>query len=225
MLLSSSRDKGCKLKPLSSSLCSRSRRWLTFGFRFFCNELISWSSWSKSATEIFWHLTCCLLTDVFVISNVWISNTTDILGIQVNITLEWMPEHLIDSKSTSVQVMAWCFPQQANGMVLSATSHYLNRCWTRSLMPYGITLVIWSQWVNIKLKAKSPLIQYQTSYTDNIKPIWKTFFSIQHIMKRQPHYSSKLWHNFPLTHWPLRVATAGKKISFSISNGSGTAWC
>ena len=47
-----------------------------------------------------------------------------ILSIQVNITLEWMPEDLVDGKkSTLVQVMAWWH---------QATSHYLNQCWPRS---------------------------------------------------------------------------------------------
>ena len=35
-----------------------------------------------------------------------------------------------DDQSTLVQVMAWCH---------QATSHYLNQCWPRSPMPYGIT--------------------------------------------------------------------------------------
>ena len=51
----------------------------------------------------------------------------DILSIQINITLEWMPEDHIDGQPTLVQVMAWC---------RQATSHYLNQYWWRS---YGIT--------------------------------------------------------------------------------------
>ena len=39
----------------------------------------------------------------------------DILSIEINIILEWMPEALVDDKSTLVQVMAWCW---------QATSHY-----------------------------------------------------------------------------------------------------
>ena len=35
-----------------------------------------------------------------------------------------------DDKSTSVWVMAWC---------CQSSSHYLNQCWPRSLMPYDIT--------------------------------------------------------------------------------------
>ena len=41
-----------------------------------------------------------------------------------------MPQDLTDDKSTLVQVMAWC---------RQATSHYLNQCWPRSPMPYGVT--------------------------------------------------------------------------------------
>ena len=50
--------------------------------------------------------------------------------------LRWMPQDLTDDKSTLVQVMAWC---------RQATSHYLNQCWPRSPMPYGVT---GPQWVN-----------------------------------------------------------------------------
>ena len=44
--------------------------------------------------------------------------------------LRWMPLHLIDDKSTLVQVMACC---------RQATSHYRSQCWPRS-MPQGITI-------------------------------------------------------------------------------------
>ena len=46
----------------------------------------------------------------------------------------WMPQNHTKSKFTLVQVMAWC---------CQATSHFLNQCWTRSLMPYGITRPQW----------------------------------------------------------------------------------
>ena len=49
-----------------------------------------------------------------------------------------MPRDLIDDKSTLVQVMAWC---------RQATSHYLNQCWPKYPMPYGVTR---PQWVNFK---------------------------------------------------------------------------
>ena len=42
----------------------------------------------------------------------------------------WMPWDLTDDKSTLVQVMAWC---------RQAASHYLSKCWPRSLLPYDIT--------------------------------------------------------------------------------------
>ena len=48
--------------------------------------------------------------------------------------LEWMPGDLIDGKSTLVQVVAWC---------RQAASHYLNQCWQRHLMPYGVTRPHW----------------------------------------------------------------------------------
>ena len=57
-------------------------------------------------------------------------------GISYEIALRWMPLDLTDDKSTLVQVMAWC---------CQATSHYLNQCWPRSPMLYGVTR---PQWVN-----------------------------------------------------------------------------
>ena len=51
-------------------------------------------------------------------------------GISCEIVLIWMSLDFTDDQSTLVQVMAWC---------RQATSHYLNLCWSRSLLPYGIT--------------------------------------------------------------------------------------
>ena len=53
--------------------------------------------------------------------------------------------HLIHEKSALFQVMAWCH---------QATSHYLSKCWPRSLSPYGVTR---PQWVN----SSSSLVQNQ----------------------------------------------------------------
>ena len=53
-----------------------------------------------------------------------------ILSISGEIVLKWMPQDLTDDKSTLVQVMAWCH---------QATSHYLNQCCSRSLLPYSGT--------------------------------------------------------------------------------------
>ena len=61
---------------------------------------------------------------------------TDGSDIFREIALRWIPLDLIDAKSTSVQVMAWCH---------QATSHYLSQCWPRFMSPYGITR---PQWVN-----------------------------------------------------------------------------
>ena len=44
--------------------------------------------------------------------------------------LIWMLLGFTDDKSTLVQVMAWC---------RQATSHYLSKCWPRSMLPYGVT--------------------------------------------------------------------------------------
>ena len=41
------------------------------------------------------------------------------------------------NKSTLVHIMAWCH---------QAPCHYMNQCWPRSLLPYGVTR---SQWVRV----------------------------------------------------------------------------
>ena len=58
----------------------------------------------------------------------------DIFKSSYDNVLRWMPQNLTDDKSTLVQVMAWC---------RQATSHYLNQCWPRSPMPYGVTRPQW----------------------------------------------------------------------------------
>ena len=52
---------------------------------------------------------------------------TDGCDISSEIALRW-------TKSTLVQVMAWC---------RQPTSYYLNQCWPRSLSPYGVTRPQW----------------------------------------------------------------------------------
>ena len=63
--------------------------------------------------------------------------------------LIWMSQNTFDDKSTLVQVMAWCH---------QATSHYLNQCWHRSMLLYGITRPLWVNtsyadffWGNMKI--------------------------------------------------------------------------
>ena len=61
----------------------------------------------------------------------------NILSISCEITLRWIQQDLIDDKSALVQVMAWCH---------QATSHCLNHCRPRFVLPYGIS---GPQWVDI----------------------------------------------------------------------------
>ena len=65
-----------------------------------------------------------------------------------------MPQDPTDDKSTLVHVMAWCH---------QATSHYLNQCWPRSPMPYGVTR---PQWVN-----HSEFLMLEPVYSRQIKSI------------------------------------------------------
>ena len=77
----------------------------------------------------------------------------DSWSISWEIVLRWMSlDRTVDDKSRLVQVMAWC---------RQAGSHYLSRCWPRSLFPYGITGPQWFEawikwqkqifWGNIKM--------------------------------------------------------------------------
>ena len=68
------------------------------------------------------------------------------------IAIRWMPLDLTDDKSTLVQVMAWCH---------QATSHYLNQCWPRSVLPYRVTK---PQWINISVTAEVSLWKNMWEY-------------------------------------------------------------
>ena len=65
----------------------------------------------------------------------WHSNSENIIfkliiqNIIYGNALRWMLQNLINGKSTLVQVMAWRH---------EATSHYLNQCWPRSMMPFSV---------------------------------------------------------------------------------------
>ena len=79
-------------------------------------------------------------------------------GVSCEIVLLWMPLHLIDDKSTLVQVMAWC---------RQATSHYLSQCWPRSRSPYGVTR---PQWVNKDEEVSS--LSWEPSYLERQSLYW-----------------------------------------------------
>ena len=67
----------------------------------------------------------CNFTSVFskFMSQIHIFSTSCETGFR------WMPLNHTDDESTLVQLMAWCS---------QATNHYLNQCWPRSLLPYGV---------------------------------------------------------------------------------------
>ena len=58
--------------------------------------------------------------------------------VSLEVVLRWMPLDLTDDKLTLVQVMAGC---------RQAISHYMSRCWFRSLSPYGVTRPQWEVFV------------------------------------------------------------------------------
>ena len=73
-------------------------------------------------------------------------------GISCEIALIWMSVDFTDDQSILVQVMAWC---------RQATSHYLSQCWSRSLLPYGVTgpqVAKWDRVTHICV-SKRPLVQ------------------------------------------------------------------
>ena len=80
----------------------------------------------------------------------------DVWSISCKIVLKWMPMGLTDGKSTSVQVMAWC---------RQAPSHYLSKCWPRSLAPYG---VIRPQWVNMEFSYIQAAVSIQQCHLARI---------------------------------------------------------
>ena len=70
----------------------------------------------------------------------------DILWTSCKIAVGWMPQNPFDYKSTLVLVMAWYH---------HAASHYLNQCWSTSLIPCGITRPQWVKYKFIFLKNNS----------------------------------------------------------------------
>ena len=79
-------------------------------------------------------------------------------------TPRWMPWDRNSDKSTLVQVMAWS---------CQATRHYLNQCWPRFVLPYGVTR---PQWVNqsvnvckwcVGVLTKTQVFTLHTSYMNS----------------------------------------------------------
>ena len=56
------------------------------------------------------------------------------LGTCCEIALRWIPHNTVDGKSTLVQVMTLCH---------HAPSHSLSQCWSRPMLPYGVTKPQW----------------------------------------------------------------------------------
>ena len=65
--------------------------------------------------------------------------------ISCEIAFRWLCLNHTDEKQTLVHIMAWCH---------QATRHYLSQCWSRSILPYGVTRPQWVQvfgilWINL----------------------------------------------------------------------------
>ena len=93
--------------------------------------------------------------------------------------LRWMPQDLTDDKSTLVQVMAWCH---------QAASHYLNQCWPKSPMSYGVTR---PQWVKYKWCCLLLLP-------------WEWYTNITTSMATDENRCKGRFSGDLLIHWPLR---------------------
>ena len=128
---------------------------------FICNafSVMDFWSWNQCSDFCLWDYIVCLLVQHFI--QAWVKNNekatrnmTDLaefnslapgrsecdfknvifnLVLQIGIfrfshdnVLRWMPPDLTDDKSTLVQC-------------LTASSHYPNQCWPRSISPYGVT--------------------------------------------------------------------------------------
>ena len=120
-----------KVTPVHILLCGNlvCRRWL-----FSCRVVImymGYSSWVNSLApgKFEWNFRYVIFKWVSVIDGWCISCDIDLI---------WMSLDFNDEQSTLVQVMAWC---------RQAPSHYLNQCWRRSLLPYGVTR---PQWVKVR---------------------------------------------------------------------------
>ena len=78
----------------------------------------------------------CILGDNKII---WIWIWIWALAVKSRVSMLLFPRNLTNEKSTMVQVMACC---------LTASSHYLNQCWSSRVMSlYGVTR---PQWVNTR---------------------------------------------------------------------------
>ena len=112
-----------------------------------------------------------------------------------------------DGKSILVQVMASCH---------QATSHYLNQCWLRSILPYDIT---WPHWVN---ELHFPQTVRHKTYSKS------HFYSCQHWFQNNSticifivelDMSTELHHVMCVNHWPtlLKPLTSLAKPSLNFN--------
>ena len=115
-----------ELKP-SRIRAPKPKMWTTLGFNpqwqkkpaFWTRGVVFARDWINSLTTgKFWRNFRYLIFQKISMIDGW--------GISGELVLRWMSLDLTDDKSILVQVMAWCH---------QATSHYLNRCWPKSLPP------------------------------------------------------------------------------------------
>ena len=127
---------------------------------------------------------------------------TDGGDIWSEIALRWTSLDLGDDESTLVQVMAWC---------LQATSHYLNQCWPRFLLSYGISR---PQWVN----PCHPEFIY-----GNIKWIYPLFLYFWGHRDGTGSWNLCLWNI--RTCWSCTVNSMAIDDQVTQGTRASTAWC
>ena len=144
--------------------------WEKTSMKFWLKFLL-WNFWTcLQMVSYFIYASVCFQIRKFQTQLIW----TDISSIEVNCSLEWMPEDRVGDRSILVQIMAWC-PQ--------ATSHYLLKGRSRCMSPYGLSRpkcvkrfsmypqhVYGSQWISAIFKRVSALYRWPTLATQDTFP-------------------------------------------------------
>ena len=77
-----------------------------------------------------------------------------LMCIYCEIVRKWMPQNILNDKSTFDHVMAWC---------RQATSHYVNQWWSKFMTPYAVTRPQCVKTVMIRTHPNKETDGFQTS--------------------------------------------------------------